>query len=449
MSDIKTIRESPLTKSLQGEIRVSEKRRGRSREVELWLLNDVTNENNWRYENIEENANQFAETPILVAYVGNKIGDGHNFEEVEKTNGDVVASFMDATAERIVGYFRTPKDIRVEKKDGKTWIVGRGFIWEWYARELVEKLDRQGLSGMPVSIETLVFEYYIENGVEVFTKYEILGTTILGEDVSPAVKGANIRALSTLGAKKIKEIALRVASKQEENSKSAKNKNKGERPTMKLKEVEKLFPNSAVLAVDGDNAVLLSEDNVLQLATCSTGERSDAKASTIVEIGESRVEIPADAIFDRMNSRLESLSASVKSLEEDKNALTETLKKMQAAEKNRRKESCKNAIKNRLAKINEKRADGEKIDCSICDELLTDERIEAYSVMEDCNGNFIGDAQAEKDVNSLCMDAIINADEAKFNASKKRYAWEEAPQHEDISSDLKKQVERMDKINNK
>ena len=447
MDGIKTVRDEPVTRSVQGEIRVSAKRKGRSREVELWLLNDITNQNNWRYENIERNAAQFGDTPILVAYVGKKICDGHNFEEVKTQNGEVVASFMDATAERIVGRFRTENDIRVEKKDGKTWIVGKGYIWEWYARELVEKLDKQGLSGLPVSIETLVFEYYIENGVEVFTEYEILGTTILGEEVSPAVKGANIRALSSLGAKKIKEIVVRVASKQEANEKSANKKFKGERPTMKLKEVENLFPNSVVLAVEGDNAVLLSEGNALQLATCSTKETADIKASALIENGEAKMELPIDTVIEKMNARYETLSRQVETLEEDKTALTNTLKKMQAAEKSRRKECCKATIKNRLAKINEKRAECDKLDEKMCDELLTDEKIEAYSEMEDCDGNFIGDVQAQKDVDALCVDAIIASDTAKFNASKKRYAWEEDTRTEDASTDLKKQVERLSKIN--
>lgn len=447
MADIKTFREEPVTRSVQGEIRVSEKRKGRSREVELWLLNDITNQNNWRYENIEKNAAQFGDTPILVAYVGKKIGDGHNFEEVKTRNGEVVASFMDATAERIVGRFRTANDIRVEKKDGKTWIVGRGYIWEWYARELVEKLDKQGLSGLPVSIETLVFEYYIENGVEVFTEYEILGTTILGEDVSPAVKGANIRALSSLGAKKIKEIVVRVASKQEENEQSANKKYKGERPTMKLKEVEKLFPNSVVLAVEGDNAVLLSEGKTLQLANCSTKEATDVKACALIESGETKVELPVETVIEKVNAHCVELSEKVATLEEDKTALTATLKRMQTAEKNRRKECCKNAIKSRLSKINEKRSDCEKLDEKMCDELLTDEKIEAYSEMEDCDGNFIGDVRAQKDVDAICMDAIIASAEAKHNAAKKRYAWEETTREEEVSTDLQKQVERMSKIN--
>lgn len=44
MDGIKTVRDEPVTRSVQGEIRVSAKRKGRSREVELWLLNDITNQ---------------------------------------------------------------------------------------------------------------------------------------------------------------------------------------------------------------------------------------------------------------------------------------------------------------------------------------------------------------------------------------------------------------------
>ena len=178
--------------------------------VEVWLLNSEVNRNNWQYLNLDEHRSLFVDTPILVAYTGNKVGDGHNFRMKRDENGEAYASFTDANAERIVGWFKNDEDIRIEEKDGVRWIVGNGTIWSYYARELADLLTEQGAEGMDVSIETLVDNIRVENGVEVFENYQILGTTILGKGVSPAVAGAHIRALSL--EDDLKDFKLKVAS---------------------------------------------------------------------------------------------------------------------------------------------------------------------------------------------------------------------------------------------
>lgn len=178
--------------------------------VEVWLLNSEVNRNNWQYLNLDEHRSLFVDTPILVAYTGNKVGDGHNFRMKRDENGEAYASFTDANAERIVGWFKNDEDIRIEEKDGVRWIVGNGTIWSYYARELADLLTEQGAEGMDVSIETLVDNIRVENGVEVFENYQILGTTILGKGVSPAVAGAHIHALSL--EDDLKDFKLKVAS---------------------------------------------------------------------------------------------------------------------------------------------------------------------------------------------------------------------------------------------
>ena len=136
--------------SIPANLRVMESGNRWRRKVELWLLNDDITGNKSRYENLEAHKKLFAQTPILVAYVGNKIGDGHNFRETIDENGNVTASFMDDTAERIVGYFLDENDIRVQVVDGKTWIVGTGYIWKstkitksWEQRYLEKMYNRQ------------------------------------------------------------------------------------------------------------------------------------------------------------------------------------------------------------------------------------------------------------------------------------------------------------------
>jgi hypothetical protein len=60
---------------------------------------------------------------------------------------------------------------------------------------------------------------YTEGTTEVFTKYQVLGTTVLGDGVSPAVEKANIRALSAIGREGVREMTLRVASQNEKSQK--------------------------------------------------------------------------------------------------------------------------------------------------------------------------------------------------------------------------------------
>ena len=417
--------------SATGTLRILSQVDGWRQKVELWLLNSDVNRNNWRYINLEKHKDLFAETPILVAYVGDQIGDGHNFDEVREADGSVTASFMASTAERIVGFFKSAADIRIEEKDGKKWIVGVGYIWKWYAQELVKKLKRQGLEGMSVSIETLIDEMYTEGTTEVFTKYQILGTTVLGDGVSPAVENANIRALSAIGRKEVREMTLRVAS---ENEKSQKNNpqnktRKGETKTMKLKELQPKFNGFTVIAVDGERVALLSDKGVPHLSTAKKdgddyiiGTKDEVKANATFSDGESSMEISVESIADPYIARCNELEAELAKANAANTAKDEIIIKMQNSEKLRRKNAVKDAIKNRLNQINANSED--KIEDDACNTLLTDEKVEEYSCMEDKDGNFCGDVAACKDVDSICMNRRIEKNRVKANASKSRFAWE-------------------------
>ena len=431
MSKFKTVSAGGKMVSATGTLRILSQVDGWRQKVELWLLNSDVNRNNWRYINLEKHKDLFAETPILVAYVGDQIGDGHNFDEVREADGSVTASFMASTAERIVGFFKSAADIRIEEKDGKKWIVGVGYIWKWYAQELVKKLKRQGLEGMSVSIETLIDEMYTEGTTEVFTKYQILGTTVLGDGVSPAVENANIRALSAIGRKEVREMTLRVAS---ENEKSQKNNpqnktRKGETKTMKLKELQPKFNGFTVIAVDGERVALLSDKGVPHLSTAKKdgddyiiGTKDEVKANATFSDGESSMEISVESIADPYIARCNELEAELAKANAANTAKDEIIIKMQNSEKLRRKNAVKDAIKNRLNQINANSED--KIEDDACNTLLTDEKVEEYSCMEDKDGNFCGDVAACKDVDSICMNRRIEKNRVKANASKSRFAWE-------------------------
>lgn len=431
MSKFKTVSAGGKMVSATGTLRILSEVVGWKQKVELWLLNSKVNRNNWKYINLEQHKDLFAETPILVAYVGDKIGDGHNFEEVKNADGSVTASFMDSTAERIVGYFKSASDIRIEEKDGQKWIVGVGYIWKWYAQELVKKLKRQGLEGMSVSIETLIDEMYTEGTTEVFTKYQVLGTTVLGDDVSPAVESANIRALSAIGRKEVREMTLRVAS---ENERSPKNNpqtktRKGETKTMKLKELQPKFNGFTVIAVDGEKVALLSDKGVPHLSTAKKdgddyiiGTKDEVRANATFSDGENSFDISVEALVDPYLTRCSELEAQLSKANAANTAKDEIITKMQNTEKARRKNAVKDAIKNRINQINANSDD--KIEEDACNTLLTDEKVDEYACMEDKDGNFCGDVAACKDVDSICMNRRIENNRMKANASKSRFAWE-------------------------
>lgn len=139
-------------RTLSGEIRFLQKANDYLYTVELELLNDKVTANGWRYENLERHRPLFAGKPILIAYTrsGTKTGDGHNFRMKRTADGQEYASFTDADSERIIGSLSVNQDdMRMENREGNKWIIGKGTIWTWYAREAVEKIASRGACPYP------------------------------------------------------------------------------------------------------------------------------------------------------------------------------------------------------------------------------------------------------------------------------------------------------------
>ena len=132
----------PEYRAIEGEIRLLDSKSPFLFPIEVWALNDAPNRNGWQFTDMEGNKNQFAGTPLLIAYLygGQVIGDGHNMREtIDPETGEPRMSFTAADAERIVGAISDdPADIRTEERDGNTWIVAKGSLWAWYAAEAVQ-----------------------------------------------------------------------------------------------------------------------------------------------------------------------------------------------------------------------------------------------------------------------------------------------------------------------
>lgn len=440
MKKFKTISEHNKIASVPGTLKVLSTYDDRMQDVELWFLNEKKTRNKGTYRNMERHLPMFAGIPILAAYVDGELGrdSGHNFTEVKAENGDTYASFLQKGAEHIYGYIPSVDDLRIDIRDGTEWLVARGKIWKWYARELIEKLKKQGLDGQQVSVETLIEKMSSdEDGDEVYEEYIPLGVTILGDGVTEAVAGAYIRTLSVNGVEELrKNTKLYVASVYSDTQEKNK-KDKGEKPTMKikLKDLEPHFAGFKVLAVNEDNVALLSDNGVPYLSTASkngdeivVGAKLEANAVITFSDGDRSMELQMDAVTDALTRQCEALKADLEKEKTNREAVEKSLDTMQKQERQRRVESVKEIIQKRFEEISKSNPNVNFVG-NECDGLMTEEKISEYAALEDCNGRFYGAEKAKGDVDALCMDKLL--------ASQKpirKMAWDVAT-HENEPSD--------------
>ena len=441
MSKFKTVQTNGRIVAAEGQLRLLSEQSGWLQKVEVRLLNSELNRNGWIYTNLAEHRKLFARTPLLCAYVGDKIADGHNFTMRKDTQtGEEYADFTAANAERIVGYFAKDEDIRLETIDGKEWIVGVGTIFTWYNRQLVEKLKERG--SLSVSIETLIDEMHKEGDVEIFTKYQILGTTILNEKVNPAVVGANIKTLQFRGD--IQEYTMRIASFDEQRSglpkqepqtqKQKQNSEKGEARTMakvrKIDDLRSLFPAHTVLGVNGQSVALLDEKGHACVYTFRDNETTvvneqivEVAANSVFGEGDSAVVVSSDELVGAVQARLDATKTALDKATAENADLTAKINAMTEAEHKRREKLVRDAVNSELAENRECFKGEADIDEHLCDELLTDERVCKYAEMVDCDGNFCGDERARADVNDKCNKAVREAKKERQAKNNSHFDW--------------------------
>lgn len=447
-------------RSFDGEIKLLSTKNPLVFDVELWLLNNKVNRNGWRYERLAEHMPKFAGTPLLTAYVGGQVGDGHNFRVVpDEKSGELVPTFMDSTSERIVGAISENADeIRTEERDGNTWIVGTGKLWRWYARELVNKIEDDAKQGrtMSVSIETLVTESHMEGDVEVETSYEILGTTILGDHVQPAVADARIKALQAL-KKPFEELKIRAASMMKEQPIKPKNNEKGVKRNVKtlnknqIKACEAKVKGYTVLSGiqnEEDNSVaLVLASKSGELCVCSMASLDaeikpemleSVRVSASLENGN---ELDVNGAMERMLSEVGAenkvLSEQVEKLNADLAAEKAKNAAMVESENKRRVQAAKAAAKAQLNEINSYRGDSEQISEDCINEVL--EACDAGDYTDCCDpktSEWCGEAKAQSAVRDICMKKQMELDKARKNsAQKKVYAFEQGQQANNQTND--------------
>ena len=472
------------TRTVMGELKVLETANPKLKAVEIMALNSLVNRNNWQYINLEQHLTEFLDIPILTAYVGGGmiIGDGHNYAMKRDPNtGEEYASFTASDAERIVGWIpKDPENVRLEVVDGTEWVIVKGYLWSFYAKELVDQIARQG-SKMDVSIETLVTdERKGEDGVDIEEKYVVLGITILGNGVEPAVAGANIKTLSELSELRsnMAENILKAASyvgnsenpqeepedeesededepdedspddvdepEDEDSSEDPpKDNSKGVKKSMtyfsrkELAELGKKFPDYRVLAAvqtdDGAirvclmakdaNTSVYKMDSIDETIVPEKFRRVTTKVN--FDIGEDcdNAEVDTCEVIDSLSAELADACNNASDLEQKLNAANERIKAMETAERARRVQAAKDKAHAVLNSLNANRAAKAKFEDSILAPVLADIDAGKYTEKVNADGLWVGDAEVERDVSYLCMNAQKDMDKKAAEAAETTFAY--------------------------
>lgn len=435
MSGLKT-KAMPKKVCASGTLKVMQRLNEYEFGVELWVMREDENRNKWSYQNLAEYYKTFVGQPILVAYVGQVVGDGHNMaKRRDPETGEEYYSFMDGTAERIVGTLsEDERDFTLVERDGHTWLKAKGRLFEFYAPELVEKIRRQGT--MEVSAETNVTESHKEGDVDVFTKWTGLGVTILGDRVSPAIPGASIAKLAAM-QEEFKSLKLKAASLHTAAEGSGKINKKGLKRSMNkqmMESVQTKFPNHKLIALseDGMSVGLLDASGNLFSYTFNAEDNGEVMESRIapcaahIVLSAGEVELNADVadVVAYTVSAAKTENGEIKQLSEELNAAKEQIRAMQEAESKRRLSVCKATAKATLEAFNANRKE------KLSEDALKDinENIESgvYANSCDKDGAWLGEKMVRSAVLAVCGEAVMEADRKAAESRKSAFAWNNA-----------------------
>lgn len=423
--------------------------------VKIFLLNSLVNRNNWQYLNLAEHKDLFVDTPLLVAYVGNKVGDKHNFRMKKGSDGREYASFTDATAERIVGWIRDKEDVAVENIDGTDWITATAYVWAWYAKELTDMLSVQGAEGMDVSIETLIEEMHMDGDTEVYDRYVILGTTILGKGVTPAVAGAHIRALSLKEG--LDELKVRVAAYEDEKKNKHQERSIGRMNKRQIADIQAKFPDHRVLCAseDGKRIALLSKEAVVCMYEFAEGETTvvperikACNASISFEIGEEEsITMGLNELAENFISENDALAAQLNSANEAKEAAEKRVNELVEAENKRRVQSVKDALKAKFLEFNAGVEADERADESLLCGITASAESGAYTDCKNEAGEWNGAEKACADLLAKCTEKMLSVkrEKAARENAQSVIVWDRVKQNSGNGNGIEGLVSRVNK----
>lgn len=417
---------------MSGELRVMQRLSEYEFGVELWVMRSGLNENHWDFRNMREHYLTFVGQPILCAYVGRKVGDGHNMREVrDPYTGEKGYTFMDGTAERIVGTLSDdPKDFSIVEEDGNEWIRAKGRLFQFYAPELVEKIVRTGR--MDVSAETDTKKSHMDGENEIITDWAGLGVTVLGDDVPPAIPGARIKALSAM-QEEFKTLKLRAASLDPGKGSNETNKRKGVNIMSKkaMEAMSEKFKGYRVVALSEDGMHVGLVDSAGSAYTYAfNAEDNGAVVESRIKPAYLTAAFPfgegvnamaeVSDIVDYACAANGQQAEDVKALQARLEAAEEKIRTMEVAEHERRVEAVKEAVNGALEDIRacavEGDADMTETAKGLCD------RAEEFAAME-TDGKFCGADRAVLDLMAAHGKAQTEKRKKEMAAKQHSFAW--------------------------
>lgn len=436
--------------------------------VSIYIIRSGVNRNRWDYQNVEKCYQSFLGTPILCAYIGNQVGDGHNCRvDVNPVTGETTYSWMDGTAERIVGTISDdPNDLTLEEIDGETWVKAKGRIFAFYNSELVEKIITAGV--MDVSAETMVRESHMSDDIEVFTDWVGLGVTVLGDDVEPAVPNARIEMLAAMKEEfnnvKLKAAQYRANAATDEPSEPTNEEDKSNEEgegtegegtcatktdkannTKEVKQLKDLnkkqiaelntrFDKHTVLAAAADeegkiNVCLMSTDGTTatyvmdSLSDTIVPEKiTEVSTRAAFNFGEESIAVDVCNMTDVCAAGFVTANAELEKANAELEKANETIKAMQTAEEKRRVNSAKAIAQTTLETFNANRAD--KVDVKVLEAINADIEKGIYTNMTNEEGEWIGDKAVEEKVLSVCAKSVMEFDKANAAKNNSAFVWD-------------------------
>ena len=437
-----------------GELRVLEKLNDYEFAVSLRIMRSGLNRNLWDYQNVDKYYLSFAGQPILCAFPNGRIGDGHTMEEKIDENGEPYYSFIGANSEKIVGTIsENEADIQLVEENGETWVVAKGRLFAFYAKELVDNIVEKGT--MEVSAETEVYESHMDGDIEVFTKWTALGCTILGEGVAPAIPGARIQEFAAL-SEEFKKVCLKAASyihgngvqeeekiaepeatettnKPHDSKNNAKESNMTKFNKKQVAEIASKFEGYTVLAAGSDetgiHVCLMSADGVTATYTMDSLEDTVApekiiKVNAQVAFSGADWEMAVDAyeVIDGILAENVRANASLDKATADLQEANEKITRMVENEMNRRVSAAKATAEDTLAKFNFNRMN--PVAESVLEPIMASIDNGEFSGIENEKGEWIGEEEVKTKVLASCAADVMQKDEAEANARKKQFIWE-------------------------
>ena len=122
--------------------------------------------------------------------------DGHNVmtKIVESPNGyKVEFKYL----ERPIGVIPESNNVTYEEsEDGEEYCSCDGYIWKTYANEGYEIIKMAEQKSVSMEIREREGHYDDEDDLYEISKFKYLGITVLGDDVMPAIEGANLQKYS-------------------------------------------------------------------------------------------------------------------------------------------------------------------------------------------------------------------------------------------------------------